>query len=800
MIIKSLKLHNYRRFELLDLEFPENLIGIIGRNGAGKSTIIEAIGWALYGNRFVRTDKQDVRSQHVDEKSACLAEMIFEYGGSEFLIQRKLKGKNAISEAAVYRNGQSEPEAVQDRGVNEFIEALLQLDYRSFTTSVFAQQKELAKLSTLQPEQRRQAINRLINIDRIDRARDQVRRDRNEKVTFINGQKSALKDIKELEGQENSIRSQIKDKNGILAEQKQNLENEKQRLAKAKESYEAISTLRDQFNTWEAQIGKLSSRLEASDESLKRSQKELEDINTAETRLSELQTQLTDFESIKAEKERLDLEKEKAVHLKSRQTEKKYVHDSLIKEKAALDEVLEKSKGLESLQSFWQQLVEREQEAEAHQESIQEQIKMQHGLKTSAESKGKDLRQKLARIQELGPDGECPVCTRPLAEHYDEVQQDHEQQLLQLREEFMRHRKSEEAATLELKTVQVQLRNLRKEKEETLKSLRRAQDALDQVEKIKKHVQNFEQQETSLDKSIAEIGPVQFDETKHHDIKARYENMLNVKQEAAKFKERAARRGSVEEFIKTTKQTIEQHQQDIKQARAAQQELGYDEQSYQQTKLRVETASQALDAAREKFASLQQELAVLQRDVDNISQQITEQKELRTQIEKMEDEIVYLNALDEHLGHFRLDLAGRIRPLIAQRASELLALTTTSRYSQIDLDSDYNIHIFDGNRAFPIERFSGGEQDLANLCLRIAISQVVAERSGGAPINFIVLDEIFGSQDVERRDLILTALGQLSSQFRQIFIITHTETIKDMLPVIINVETVDDQISHAVLI
>ncbi|MEA3428425.1 MAG: SbcC/MukB-like Walker B domain-containing protein [Thermodesulfobacteriota bacterium] len=94
-------------------------------------------------------------------------------------------------------------------------------------------------------------------------------------------------------------------------------------------------------------------------------------------------------------------------------------------------------------------------------------------------------------------------------------------------------------------------------------------------------------------------------------------------------------------------------------------------------------------------------------------------------------------------------------------------------------------------------QFSGGEQDLANLCLRIAISQVVAERSGGAPINFIVLDEIFGSQDSGRRDLILNALGQLSSQFRQIFIITHIEQIKDMLPVIIDVTTKDGEESVA---
>ncbi len=99
----------------------------------------------------------------------------------------------------------TEPEAVQDRGVNQFVEDLLQLDYRSFTTSVFAQQKELAKLSSFQPEERRQSINRLINIDQIDKARDKVRRDKNEQTAFLNGKKSNIKDIPELKAQKEKL-------------------------------------------------------------------------------------------------------------------------------------------------------------------------------------------------------------------------------------------------------------------------------------------------------------------------------------------------------------------------------------------------------------------------------------------------------------------------------------------------------------------------------------------------------------------------------------------------------------------
>jgi exonuclease SbcC len=106
----------------------------------------------------------------------------------------------------------------------------------------------------------------------------------------------------------------------------------------------------------------------------------------------------------------------------------------------------------------------------------------------------------------------------------------------------------------------------------------------------------------------------------------------------------------------------------------------------------------------------------------------------------------------------------------------------------LELDESYNIFLYDGRASFGIERFSGGEQDIANLCLRVAISQVVAQRTGKPPLQFIVLDEIFGSQDEERKILVLSALQQLSNYFRQIFLITHIDSIKENLPVVLQVE------------
>ena len=58
-------------------------------------------------------------------------------------------------------------------------------------------------------------------------------------------------------------------------------------------------------------------------------------------------------------------------------------------------------------------------------------------------------------------------------------------------------------------------------------------------------------------------------------------------------------------------------------------------------------------------------------------------------------------------------------------------------------------------------------------------------------MNFLILDEIFASQDEDRRQKILTAMHTLSSQFRQLFLVTHVADIKNKMPVVYEVKEVD---------
>jgi len=168
-------------------------------------------------------------------------------------------------------------------------------------------------------------------------------------------------------------------------------------------------------------------------------------------------------------------------------------------------------------------------------------------------------------------------------------------------------------------------------------------------------------------------------------------------------------------------------------------------------------------------------------------QEISEEKEKQKTIGVESKKIGSRSKLEKIMNDFKLDLISRVRPILSQRSSELFRDITKGRYSSVELDDDYNIKIADGGDSFTTDRFSGGEEDLANLCLRIAISQELTERSGGTQSNFIALDEVFGSQDEQRKRNILGALSELSNQFKQILVITHVEDVKEMLPYVLTI-------------
>ena len=98
-----------------------------------------------------------------------------------------------------------------------------------------------------------------------------------------------------------------------------------------------------------------------------------------------------------------------------------------------------------------------------------------------------------------------------------------------------------------------------------------------------------------------------------------------------------------------------------------------------------------------------------------------------------------------------------------------------------------DIRITDGQGvARSYETFSGGEAFRVNFALRIALSQMLAERSG-TQIRTLVIDEGFGTQDAEGLQSLIGAINAIQDDFETILVITHLDELKDAFPVRIEV-------------
>lgn len=86
----------------------------------------------------------------------------------------------------------------------------------------------------------------------------------------------------------------------------------------------------------------------------------------------------------------------------------------------------------------------------------------------------------------------------------------------------------------------------------------------------------------------------------------------------------------------------------------------------------------------------------------------------------------------------------------------------------------------------PYDLYSGGEAFRVNFAIRLAISKLLTRRAG-AKLQFLVVDEGFGTQDTQGRSRIVEVLDAIKNDFEKIVIITHLEELKEEFPVRIEV-------------
>ena len=168
----------------------------------------------------------------------------------------------------------------------------------------------------------------------------------------------------------------------------------------------------------------------------------------------------------------------------------------------------------------------------------------------------------------------------------------------------------------------------------------------------------------------------------------------------------------------------------------------------------------------------------LEGERDRLNEILSRRENDREEHDRLTEEIRMLELTRDHLNGFTDHLLGVVRDQIQDETGRILSEITDGRYDTVILDDNFELLVHDLGGDYPVSRFSGGEQDDVAIALRIALSRYIAEMHELHDSTFLIFDEIFGSQDEERRGNIFRALRTLEPYFPQIFLISHVTEVQ----------------------
>ena len=259
MRLNRLRLLNFRQHADSDLVFETGLTGIIGPNGVGKSTLLEAMAWALYGGDTARGGKESIRFSRAPARAQVRVELEFELGGHKYRVVR------GLTLAELYLDDGEAPIANSATAVGEMLQRRLGMTRSEFFNTYFTGQKELAVMAALTATERAQFLSRVLGYERLRVAQELVEQRRRDLRNEIAGMRSGMPDPDALAQQESDARDQVSEATSRLADAEIERSRVQQQVDTLAPRWNEAQRQRDELQQLEADLRVTDIELSAQD-------------------------------------------------------------------------------------------------------------------------------------------------------------------------------------------------------------------------------------------------------------------------------------------------------------------------------------------------------------------------------------------------------------------------------------------------------------------------------------------------------------------------------------------------------
>jgi exonuclease SbcC len=781
--LHRLKLINFRQHQDTEIVFGDGVTGIIGPNGSGKTTLLEAISWAMYGPAAVRGDKDGVRNLRAKARSSVRVELEFGLGRHEFRVVRGLHS------AELYQDGQ--PLANSIREVTDKVERLLGMRHDEFFNTYFTGQKELTVMARLGPTERAAFLSRVLGYDVLKTAQDRLREQRNAIAAEVKGLEAGLPDRAALEAERKAAAEHVAEARRAARAAEADRKTARAALDRDEPAWEAWVARRERVRSLDGERRIALQAIENARQEFSRLDRELTEAVRAREELRQRASELEPIANLKKELAVLERKQREAVARQGEEAQVAELRRAAEARERRLNELVAGA-ALEAAEADVVAAGKLRDEADrAAEQRRTEWVRSRQDAETKrAELRRQydDVKEQQDRIKQLGPEGQCPTCKRPLGkEHAAEVLGMLENQLDSIKADGKFFKQLYE----QLEAAPAPVVEAEAARAAALAALEHATARAGELRAQMEERARLDAEAARDAKRIAEITkrlaarPSGYDATRHDAVRTELARLEPVALEAAALTARAQRAEVLVGEAELAEKELSRREEGAQQIAAALTAEGFSEAEYNKARERHERASLALRAAELAVAETRGELTAAEQAGREAERRERERAAREDQVAGLKTRLRLHSELDRAYSDRRAELNAAMRPEIAELASGFLADLTDGRDEGLDLDENYQLIVLEDEKPKPV--LSGGEEDVANLVLRLAISQLIAERAG-QPLSLLVLDEVFGSLDESRRQHVLGLLRRLGDRFPQVVLITHIEQVRDGLDRVIRVE------------
>ena len=884
MIPQKLHIKNFLSYgpNLQTIDFSHHsLICLSGKNGHGKSALLDAMTWALWGQarKVSGATKADQGLLRLGQ-TQMLVIFDFIFGGKEYRIRREYmetygKPVNILEFGMIdAQNNNLIPLTDKTiRTTQEKIEQTLRLDFDSFSNSAFLRQGSSNEFSKKSPKDRKQILATILGLDQYE----VIRKLAMEKVKEAYNKKTVLLALQEKRSQELQAQEMLND-------QLKNLDADMQLIAKSEKTLTTqqtqLTSYRTAYDKKQKQHHNLSFQLQQLHDHATAHKKQLRELLTQWRQINKQKQNLNNIHHLEQEKNKTvaaiaehqkllqeNLDHQKTIlgitqqlnnieqQYKDEHTQKNHrlqlelerltiehkniQNNATIAQKQITDLHTESKIVTAQIISYEQQLatiVQQPSAVAAAETHLEKRKAAYHHFVSQGNWMSSELASlvnKKKLVQEDNPS--CPLCEQNLsAARRKFLKNNFEHQ-----ESFLAHRLQRLKRIIPTlkETLIAQHTHITKDKEQMqlaaqlkakITDLKLAHTKItEQIAQLTSTVTQTESDTLNHATLIAHkqqeiknhtntklcINNPQYDTLLHQkqvleqqlrmhiynedEYKKAQERLKNIELQLNSYEllqkdiaEQEMRKNNISKLcitLKDIKRTVQKNEAErtaLGDLTTQLHALGEQEKLFEQQCAELQKKKEALLHTKGSIENQHKHLTKIQQEFDQEQQNIT-------QLDAVIDDYQAIATATGKDGIQALLIEEAI-PEIEQEANFLLSRLTNNQ-AQIFIESlrdlkkggtkeTLDIKISDQAGIRPYELFSGGEAFRIDFALRIAISKLLARRSGTA-LQTLIIDEGFGSQDEEGLSHIMDALHKIQDDFSKIIIVSHLPTMKDQFPV-----------------